>query len=299
MAVCSIYYIVRILSEDENVKARRITKETTAGFERYLHQEEKSRGTVDKYVRDVKAFAVWLAGEQVSREKAADWKEHLLNEGRAPVTVNSMIAAVNTFFGFMGWDDCRVKSLRLQKRFFRENERELTKPEYERLLKAAYDQGKERLGLLMETMCATGIRVSEVRYITTEAIKKGRAEISMKGKHRVILIPDKLCRKLRKYVVRTKRGDGEIFTGRSGQSLDRRQIWAEMKALCKIAGIAAEKVFPHNLRHLFARSFYQVFQNIVSLADVLGHSSIETTRIYLISTEEEHIKKIARLDLVL
>lgn len=277
---------------------RFITKQTMDRFYEYLIEEERSSGTIEKYIRDVRLLQSWLGSGPVTKENAARWKQELLQSGRAPSTVNSMLAAANTYFRFMGWDELKLKSIRLQRRFFRENERELTKAEYQLLMETAKKRGDERLALLMETICATGIRVSEVPYITTDAIKKGRARISMKGKLRTILIPAQLCRKLRKYATKHRIGRGEIFLTKNGTRLERKQIWAQMKALCKYAGIERNKVFPHNLRHLFARCFYRISHDISSLADVLGHSSIETTRIYLISTESEHIKKIAHLGLV-
>lgn len=267
-------------------------------FYEYLIEEERSSGTIEKYIRDVRLLQSWLGPAPVTKENAARWKQELLQSGRAPSTVNSMLAAANTYFRFMGWDELKLKSIRLQRRFFRENERELTKAEYQLLMETAKKRGNERLALLMETICATGIRVSEVPYITTDAIKKGRARISMKGKLRTILIPAQLCRKLRKYATKHRIGRGEIFLTKNGTRLERKQIWAQMKALCKYAGIERNKVFPHNLRHLFARCFYRISHDISSLADVLEHSSIETPRIYLISTESEHIKKIAHLGLV-
>lgn len=277
---------------------RFITKQTMDRFYEYLIEEERSSGTIEKYIRDVRLLQSWLGPTPVTKENAARWKQELLQSGRAPSTVNSMLAAANTYFRFMGWDELKLKSIRLQRRFFRENERELTKAEYQLLMETAKKRGDERLALLMETICATGIRVSEVPYITTDAIKKGRSRISMKGKLRTILIPAQLCRKLRKYATKHRIGRGEIFLTKNGTRLERKQIWAQMKALCKYAGIERNKVFPHNLRHLFARCFYRISHDISSLADVLGHSSIETTRIYLISTESEHIKKIAHLGLV-
>ena len=209
-----------------------------------------------------------------------------------------MVAAVNKFFSLCGWTDCRVKALRLQRRLFREEGRELTRREYDRLLAAARRSGKGQLELLMEAICATGIRVSEVKYLTVEAARAGRAEVHLKGKVRTILIPGKLRKKLLGYAKEKKIASGEIFLTRGGKSLSRKQIWAEMKALCKAAGVSPSKVFPHNLRHLFARTFYQVCRDVAKLADVLGHSSIETTRIYLISTGAEHARQLERLGLV-
>ena len=280
------------------MERKTVTKERIRQFAGILAGEERSAGTIEKYVRDVRNFAVWLDGEEVSRERTAAWRDGLLERGYAPVTVNSMVAAVNRFFTALGWEDCRVKALRIQRRLFRDDRRELTREEYERLLTAAHTLGRERLALLLETICATGIRVSEVKYITVEAAYAGRAEISLKGKLRTILLPGKLCRKLKKYARREKTASGEIFLTRSGKSLSRRQIWAEMKRLCKAAGVAPSKVFPHNLRHLFARTFYKVCRDVVKLADVLGHSSIETTRIYLISTGSEHADILRKMRLL-
>lgn len=267
-------------------------------FGLYLRQEERAKGTVEKYLRDLTAFLRWLGERTLTKEAAADWKEFLLGQGYAPATVNSMLAALNTFLRFTGREDCRVKFLKLQRRLFREEHRELKKEEFDRLLETARTLGRERLTLLMETISATGIRVSEVRYITLEAVQQGRAEIALKGKIRTILLPVKLCRKLNKYARKQKIASGEIFLTGSGKSLGRRQIWAEMKALCKRAGVESSKVFPHNLRHLFATAFYRTCKDIARLADVLGHSSIETTRIYLQTTGNEHRRTLERLGFV-
>ena len=280
------------------MERKTVTKEEVRQFSDALAEEERSAGTIEKYVRDVRRFAVWLDGEEVSRERATAWRDGLLERGYAPVTINSMVAAVNQFFAVLGWEECKVKALKIQRRLFRDDRRELTREEYQRLLDAAHGLGRERLALLLETICATGIRVSEVKYITVEAAHAGRAEISLKGKLRTILLPGKLCRKLKKYARQQKTASGEIFLTRSGKSLSRRQIWAEMKRLCKAAGVAPSKVFPHNLRHLFARTFYRVCRDVVKLADVLGHSSVETTRIYLISTGAEHANILRKMRLV-
>ena len=276
----------------------KVNMEQISAFGRKLLMEERSAGTIEKYLRDVRAFAAWLGGETVSREKAAAWRDSLLERDYAPATVNSMVAAVNQFFSFLGWEDCKIRALKLQRKLFRDDRKELIREEYERLLDAAHGLGRERLALLLETICSTGIRVSEVKYITVEAARTGRAEISLKGKLRTILLPGKLCRKLKKYAKAQKIASGEIFLTRSGRSLSRRQIWAEMKRLCKKAGVAPSKVFPHNLRHLFARTFYRICRDVVKLADVLGHSSIETTRIYLISTGAEHAGILNRMRLI-
>ena len=280
------------------MERKTVTKEEIRQFSDALAEEERSAGTIEKYVRDVRKFSAWLGGAEVTRERTASWRDGLLERGYAPVTVNSMVAAVNQFFAFLGWEDCKVKALKIQRKLFRDDRRELTREEYQRLLDAAHGLGRERLALLLETICSTGIRVSEVKYITVEAAHAGRAEISLKGKLRTILLPGKLCRKLKKYARQQKTASGEIFLTRSGKSLSRRQIWAEMKRLCKTAGVAPSKVFPHNLRHLFARTFYRVCRDVVKLADVLGHSSVETTRIYLISTGAEHANILRKMRLV-
>lgn len=276
-----------------------ITAQHIKNFQEYLWKEEKSEGTIEKYGRDVGAFVRWLQGRAVTKEETAKWKQHLVEKGYAPVTINSMLSALNVFLRFMGWKELRVKFLRIQKRMFREQTRELQQEEYVRLLKKAYGLGKMRLGLLMETICSTGIRVSEVVYITVEAAHRRKAEIVLKGKIRTILLPSKLCSKLLKYARKEKIETGEIFLTRKGKSFSRYQIWREMKELCKQAGVEKSKVFPHNLRHLFAVTFYRFTKDIVKLADVMGHSSLQTTRIYLLSTDKEHIKQLNQLGLVI
>ena len=268
-----------------------------AAYARHLRAEERAIGTIEKYLRDVRAFAAWTENQPVTQELAAVWKEHLLATGHSPGTVNSMLAAINGLFRFLDWN-IRVKFLKIQRRMFRDQSRELTREEYDLLVSTARASGKERLALLMEAICATGVRVSEVRYLTVEAARAGRADISLKGKIRTILLPGKLCRKLLKYARKNKTASGEIFITRSGKSMSRRQIWAEMKALCRAAGVDPRKVYPHNLRHLFARIFYKSCKDIARLADVLGHSSIETTRIYLVTTGAEYTKQLERLGLV-
>ena len=275
-----------------------LTEERIAAYGRDLATEERSHGTIENYLRHVRIFSAWLNGVPVTKEQTAGWKEYLLSQGYAPTTINSMLAALNGLFRFLGWDECRVKFLKVQRRLFRDAGRELTRPEYEHLLETAKERGQDRLVLLMEAICATGIRVSEVQYITVEAARAGRAEVALKGKIRTILIPSKLCRKLLKYAKQQKTASGEIFLTRNGTPLSRRQIWAEMKGLCKAAGVAASKVFPHNFRHLFATAFYRACKDIAKLADVLGHSSIETTRIYLLTSGAEHQRQLDRLGLV-
>ncbi len=263
-------------------------------FARQLQEDERSPATIENYLRHIRAFAAWAGGQAVTKDLATQWKEHLISQYR-PGTVNTMLVSLNRFFAFLGWYDCQVKTLRIQRRLFREDSRELTRAEYERLVSAAQASGRERLVLLLETICSTGIRVSEVKYITVEALKLGKAEISLKGKIRTILLPNKLCRKLLKYAKKQKTVSGEVFLTRNGKGMSRKQIWAEMKSICAKAKVAATKVFPHNLRHLFARVFYKACRDVAKLADVLGHSSMETTRIYLISTGVEHAHTLERL----
>ena len=277
---------------------RRMEHGMLSAFIQHLKKRERSSGTIEKYVRDVSQFAAFLNEAEVTREGTAAWRDDLLERGYAPVTVNSMTAAVNQFFVFLGWEDCKIKALKIQRRLFRDARRELSREEYERLLAAAHSLGRDRLALLLETICSTGVRVSEVRYITLEAAAAGKAEIALKGKIRVILLPGKLCRKLQKYARQQKIVSGAIFRTGSGRELGRRQIWAELKGLCRHAGVAPEKVFPHNLRHLFATVFYRACRDIVKLADLLGHSSVETTRIYLLTSGVEHEKQLERLGLV-
>ena len=278
---------------------RKITAEQVESFYQHLREDEREPATIRKYLRDVAEFAAWIEGKPVCKEAVIRWKEHLQRSGRQPVTVNGKLSALNRFFAFVGWPDCRVKHLRIQRRMFRSTTRDLTREDYTRLVETAQAMGRDRLALLIETICATGIRVSEVRYITVEAAQAGQTTISLKGKLRTILLPGKLCRKLLKYARKRKIASGEVFLTRSGKGLGRRQIWAEMKALCSKAGVERSRVFPHNLRHLFARTFYRACRDVVKLADVLGHSSIETTRIYLISTGAEHARQMAKLGLVL
>ena len=277
---------------------RQITEEQVEAFRASLRATDHAPGTVANYCRHLACFAQWLGGREAAPGAAAAWRSRLLERGYTPGTINTMLVSLNRFFGFLGWNDCQVKTLRIQRRLFREDCKELTREEYQRLIAAAQSTGRERLMLLMETICSTGIRVSEVKYITVEALKLGKAEISLKGKIRTILLPNKLCRKLLKYAKKQRTASGEVFLTRNGTGLSRKQIWAEMKSVCEKARVAASKVFPHNLRHLFARTFYKVCRDVARLADVLGHSSIETTRIYLISTGMEHQWQLEQMRLV-
>lgn len=274
-----------------------ITTERIDAYCLSLLADERAAGTISKYRHDLTAFAHWLDGSTVTKETAAGWKSHLSHCGYAPRTINSMLAALNSFFRFMDWN-IKVRFLKVQRQIFRDSAKELTKEEYDRLLTAARESGQERLALIMETLCATGIRVSELRYITVEAALAGRATITLKGKIRTILLPAKLCRKLVKYAKKQKTASGEIFLTKSGRPITRRQVWFELKRLCRAAGVEPTKVFPHNLRHLFATTFYRACRDIVRLADMLGHSSIDTTRIYLMVSGAEQQRQLDRLGLV-
>ena len=274
-----------------------ITQEQINTYCASMLADERAAGTVAKYRRDVTAFARWLGGRAVTKETAAGWKAHLLNRGYAPRTINSMLAAVNSFFRFAGWN-IKVKFLKIQRQLFRDATRELNRAEYTQLLAAARSNGQERLALIMETLCATGIRISELRYITVAAAQQGKATISLKGKIRTILLSTKLCRKLLKYAKKQKIAAGEIFLTSSGKGISRRQVWHELKRLCAAAGVESSKVFPHNFRRLFAVTYYKASRDIARLADVLGHSSIETTRIYLTVSGADQARQLDRLGLV-
>ena len=277
---------------------RKLSASILADYDRWLRQEERGDATREKYLRSIRVFAAWLGGAAVTKDAVTEWKSQLVKRHQAPSTVNTALAALNGLFRFLGWEDCRAKFLKVQRRIFRAPERELTRAEYARLLAAAQSSGDTRLALLMESICATGIRVSEVKFLTVEAAQCGRAEIALKGKIRTILLPAKLCRKLLKYAKKQKIARGEIFLTTGGKGMDRRQIWSAMKRLCRKAGVAPSKVFPHNLRHLFATAYYRVYRDIVKLADMLGHSSIETTRIYLVESGAEHQRQLDRLGLI-
>lgn len=265
----------------------------------WLIQEEHSVATVEKYLRNLRRFAAWLNDRPLCKSVVLAWRNHLQDSGYAPCSINGMIAALHSYFKFADITDCSVKYLRIQRTLFRDSDRALTQSDYRRLIRAAHADGKQDLALIMETICATGIRVSELRYITTDAIDKGRAAISLKGKQRIIFLPTKLRYKLQHYIHRKKITHGAIFCTVGGKPCTRYQIWAQMKRLSQQAGVAAEKIFPHNLRHLFAVSFYQKHRDIVRLADVLGHSSVETTRIYLAVSADECAQALDRLGLVI
>ncbi len=273
-----------------------LTKGLMAQYAHHLHDEEKSGLTIEKYTRDIRRFARYLNGNGITKDAVIAYKQQLLNQGYALRSVNSMLAAVNSFLAFYGLTDCRVRLCRMQREIYQRSERELNRAEYLRLLRAA--EGNRRLWLLMQTICATGIRVSELRYFTVEAVRRGEVSVACKNKNRKILLPDKLQKLLLRYARAAGITGGIIFRTRSGKPLDRSNIWAAMKKLCARAKIDPGKVFPHNLRKLFARTFYDLDKDIAKLADVLGHSSINTTRIYIMSTGQEHRRQLERLRLL-
>ena len=275
-----------------------LTQRELEQFRDYLHHDEREEATIEAYLRAVERFGAWADGRKITKELALEWKAALVAAGRRPVSVNAMLAAVNKFFVCMGREDCKVKYLKLQRQMFRKPEQDLTREEYFRLVRAAEQKGDRRMALILETLCATGIRVGELKYITVEAVRAGVAEIALKGKIRTILLPDSLCQRLDGYLRAEGLTGGEIFRTRGGGGVSRQYIWNRMKALCPAAGVEPGKVFPHNLRSLFARSFYGACHDVVRLADVLGHSSMETTRIYLRSTGRDYLRQLDRLGLV-
>ena len=264
-------------------------------FEQKLIDEEKSSATVEKYLRDVRCFFAFLNEKEITKENVREYKSMLIKK-YAPASTNSMLTALNVFLKFAGYYECQVKLLKIQKQIFINEEKELTKAEYQRLLQAA---GGGRLSLIMQTICATGIRVSELEYITVEAVKRGKGIVDCKNKIRCIFIPKILQRKLKEYIHKKKIKSGSVFLTKNGKTLNRSNIWRDMKQLCKKANVSPEKVFPHNLRHLFARTFYMVEKDIVKLADLLGHSSINTTRIYMMESGKNHQNRIERVEKVL
>ena len=275
---------------------RILTQEQLRAFSDYLYQEEKSAATREKYLRDAKVFCVYAGGMPVTKELVLAWKKKLVDDGYAVRSINSMLASVNSLFAFLGWGECKVKGIRLQRQTYCAEEKELTKVEYQRLLEAS--KKNEQLNLVLQTICGTGIRVSELRYFTVEALRHGEITVNCKSKTRTILVPGKLKKLLLEFAKKRRIRTGAIFVSRSGKPLDRSSIWRQMKRLCQAAGVKASKVFPHNLRKLFARTFYGIEKDIAKLADILGHSSINTTRIYIMTTGVEHRRKIERLGLV-
>lgn len=276
---------------------KHITNETIQSFRLYLIDEEKAAATVSKYIHDVCEFRRCLGERELNKAAVLDYKAYLC-EKYAPASVNAALSSLNSFFNFMGWYDLRVKNLKIQRQMFTSVDRELTKAEYNRLLQAAKARKNERLYLLMQAICSTGIRVSEVKYITVEAVRRGVAGINGKGKRRQVFLPGQLCRMLREYAKNREIKSGPVFVTKNGTPLDRSNIWSEMKRLCREAGVPEKKVFPHNLRHLFARTYYGAQKDVVRLADILGHTSVNTTRIYTMESGEVHRRQIQHLGLL-
>ena len=266
-------------------------------FRKYLISEEKSSATVEKYLRDARTFLLFVDGREITKELTVAFKKSLEEQNYAIRSINSMLASLNKLLAFLGWEDCRVKTLRCQRQTYCSEEKELTKAEYMRLLEVSKKQ--VQLNLVLQTICGTGIRVSELKYFTVEAVKRGEVSVRCKSKTRTILVPGKLKRLLLDYAKKRRISEGAIFVTRGGKPLDRSNIWAQMKRLCEKAGVNPSKVFPHNLRKLFARTFYGIEKDIAKLADILGHGSIETTRIYIMTTSTEHRRKMERLGLVI
>ena len=280
------------------MKRRILTANNLNDFQKYLILQEKSKATTKKYFRDAKVFADFAGNEEIRKEIVIAYKEHL-RENHAVRSVNSMLASINSLFAFLGWFDLKIKALKVQHQVFCSEEKELTKAEYARLCKAAQSNHNERLNLILQTICATGIRVSELRFITVEAVKQSEATVSLKGKTRSIFIVKDLKKKLLRYAAKQNIKSGMIFVTRTSKPINRTNIWREMKKLCKKANVNPQKVFPHNLRHLFARVFYNIEKDIAKLADILGHSSINTTRIYIISTGTEHRRRMEDMRLII
>lgn len=274
-----------------------ITQRIISDYKNHLINEEKSSVTIEKYVRDILAFYDWIQDKELTKIAVLEYKAKLI-ENYAPASVNSILSSLNSFFDYNEWYDLKVKNLKVQRQMFCKSETELSKAEYERLLRAAKDKRNERLYLVMQTICSTGIRVSEIKYITKEAVMNGQAQVKLKGKIRTVFIPKELCKILKKYIAEQKIESGPVFVTRTGKPLDRHSIWKSMKELCEMANVSKEKVFPHNLRHLFARTYYSIQKDIVRLADILGHSSVNTTRVYTIENGEVHRKQLQRLGLV-
>ena len=278
------------------MKKRILTSQYLAAFQAHLLKGEKSKATIEKYLRDVRTFMSFTNGRDITKELTIQYKTHLEEKNYAIRSINSMIASLNSFLEFMEWSDCKVKNMRQQRETYSSEEKVLSKKEYKRLLDAA--KGQEQLKLVMQTICGTGIRISELKYFTVEALREGEVRVRCKNKTRIVLIPKTLVRLLSAYAKKRGIMTGSIFVTKNGNPLDRSNIWSKMKGLCKAAYVNSSKVFPHNLRKLFARTFYEMEKDIAKLADILGHGSIETTRIYIMTTSTEHRQKIERLGLV-
>lgn len=277
---------------------KKIEYKTLNAFEMFLRNEERSAATIEKYMRDIRCFAAFVGTEEVCKQIVMEYKNKLANS-YAVASANSMIAALNSFLRFCGWNNLCVRQFRLQRQAYCSEEKELTRADYIRLLETANKRNNERLNLIIQTICGTGIRVSELQYITVEALHNGEAVVNCKGKNRRIFIVQELKKKLLRYVKEQKIVSGAVFVTRNGKPISRSTVWKEMKSLCEQAQVAPSKVFPHNLRHLFARTFYGIEKDIAKLADILGHASINTTRIYIVTTGAEHRRKMEHMRLIL
>ncbi len=276
-----------------------VTLKIIEDYRHHLTLSEKAAATIDKYIRDVRCFAEYLGARPITKELCIEYKGRLMSGEYAVRSVNSIIAAINSFLAFIGRYDCRLRALKLQRQVFCSEDRELSRAEYARLIAAAKRNKNERLSLIIQTICGTGIRVSELEFITAEAVKKGEATVSLKGKTRRVFIVRELRQKLQGFISREGIASGPVFITRSGKPLGRSNIWREMKRICDSAGVNPKKVFPHNLRHLFARTFYGIERDIAKLADILGHSSIDTTRIYIITSGDEHRRRMESMHLII
>lgn len=275
-----------------------MTEKMLDNYKYYLYEQEKSKATIQKYICDLRKFMQYVDNSEISKSMVIQYKEYLRCEKDYKTSsINSFLVAVNRFFEFMGWYEFKVKTFKLQKEVFMPENRELSKQEYKRLVKTAMDEGKCRIGMIIQTICSTSIRVSELSSITVASVKRGMATIYNKGKERQVLIPRDIQVRLLRYIRVQGIKYGYVFQTSNGKAVDRTWVWREMKKLCDKAGVNREKVFPHNLRHLFARTFYMIYKDIAKLADILGHSNIETTRIYLKEPYTEHRKQLEKLDL--
>ncbi len=280
------------------MKKRIITNQTIKSFEKYLLENEKAAATIEKYMRDIRLFAEFATDRTLDKAMLLEYKGRL-EQSYTVRSANSMLAALNAFLRFVGWHDLCVKQFKVQKEAYCSEDKELTKAEYTALVRTAEQKKNERLSLVVQTICGTGIRVSELEFITVEAVRRGEAVVSCKGKTRKIFIVKALQKKLLKYATEQGITSGILFVTKSGKPLDRSNIWRQMKDLCEQAGVSPQKVFPHNLRHLFARTFYGIEKDIAKLADILGHSNINTTRIYIITTGAEHQRRMENMRLII
>ena len=280
------------------MRNRIITDKLIRDFARSLEMDEKSTATREKYLRDISAYRRWLNGVRINKETCLRYKQYLLDTYQR-TSANSMIAALNAFFRFSGWPELCLRQVKIQKKVYCSEDKELTKDEYRRLVAAARSRGDRRMELLIQTICTTGIRVSELRSITVEAARGGEAFVTCKAKTRSVFLVPGLQKKLLRYAEQLGIKNGSIFVTDSGKPMDRSNIWRQMKRLCEDANVRQEKVFPHNLRHLFARTFYAMEKDIAKLADILGHANINTTRIHMIATGHEHRRRMERMQLLI